>query len=424
MPPKKKENAPSKKNQEKKKDRVIEDKTFGMKNKKGNKQQKFIQQVVSQVQSANTKEGKIKDQERKEKEKKKDEKQRLEDEINALFKPVEQKVGKGVDPKSVLCGFFKQGTCKKGDKCKFSHDLNVERKGAKRQLYEEKKEETMADWDEATLEDVVNQKHGESNKAKPQNNIICKDFLDAVENNKYGWFWECPRKNKCIYKHSLPPGFVLNKDKKKLDKEAQVSIEELVEIERAALGYNTTKVTLETFLKWKERKRREKLDELKKETDKKKAQYKAGQVGGISGRQMFEFNPDLKCGDDDEDGGAVAFEREKEEPDANDCKVVEVDLSYFKATEVDKSGTQATTDRLANGTAENGESSKLGEAAALPDNPKARLQEETDAAIAAAVDATINGDLDIDEDLFGGDDIDLIEEDLETLELEDDDPSL
>jgi len=420
MPPKK-QNAPSKKNEIKKKDRVIEDKTFGMKNKKGTKQQKFIQQVVTQVQSANTKESKLKEQERKDKDKKKDEKQRLQDEINALFKPVEQKLAKGVDPKSVLCGFFKQGTCKKGDKCKFSHDLNVERKDVKRQLYEEKKEETMADWDEATLEDVVNQKHGESNKAKPKTAIICKHFLDAVENNKYGWFWECPNKAKCIYKHSLPPGFELNRDKKKLDKEAEVSIEELVEIERAALGYNTTKVTLETFLKWKERKRREKLDELKKETDKKKAQYKSGQVGGISGRQMFEFNPELKRGDEDEEGGAVAFEREEEEKD--DCKAVEVDFSYFKATEVDKSGTQAQSDRLANGTAENGESSKLGEAAAFPDNPKAKLQEDTDAAIAAAVDATINGDLDIDEDLFGGDDIDLIEEDLETLELEDD-PSL
>ena len=44
---------------------------------------------------------------------------------------------------------------------------------------------------------------------------------------------------------------------------------------------------------------------------------------------------------------------------------------------------------------------------------------EADAAIAAAVEATINGDIDIDEDLFGGDDIDLVDEDLETLELED-----
>ena len=39
------------------------------------------------------------------------------------------------DPKSVLCVFFKQGQCMKGDKCKFSHDLSLERKAEKRNLY-------------------------------------------------------------------------------------------------------------------------------------------------------------------------------------------------------------------------------------------------------------------------------------------------
>ncbi len=41
---------------------------------------------------------------------------------------------------------------------------------------------------------------------------ICKYFLDAVENNKYGWFWQCPNGgNNCMYRHALPPGFVLKK---------------------------------------------------------------------------------------------------------------------------------------------------------------------------------------------------------------------
>jgi hypothetical protein len=44
----------------------------------------------------------------------------------------------GVDPKSMFCQFFKQGLCKKGDKCKFSHDPDVERKAVKRNVYEEK----------------------------------------------------------------------------------------------------------------------------------------------------------------------------------------------------------------------------------------------------------------------------------------------
>lgn len=34
----------------------------------------------------------------------------------------------GVDPKSMVCEFFRHGQCTKGAKCKFSHDLNVERK--------------------------------------------------------------------------------------------------------------------------------------------------------------------------------------------------------------------------------------------------------------------------------------------------------
>lgn len=41
----------------------------------------------------------------------------------------------GADPKSVVCAFFKQGQCSKGDKCKFSHDLSLDRKGEKRSLY-------------------------------------------------------------------------------------------------------------------------------------------------------------------------------------------------------------------------------------------------------------------------------------------------
>jgi hypothetical protein len=427
MPPKKKADGPSKKTEQKKKEKIIEDKTFGLKNKKGTKQQKFIKNVTTQVQHGNQKASKLQAQQESEKAAKRDEKKKLQDEINSLFRPVAQSVKKGVDPKSVLCAFFKQGQCTKGDKCKFSHDLTIERKGEKRNIYEEEKNETMENWDEATLEDVVNKKHGESDKAKPKTGIICKFFLDAVESNKYGWFWECPTGKKCIYRHCLPPGFVLKKDKKKDEKDEKISIEDLVETERASLGFNTTKVTLETFLKWKERKKKEKLQQLMADQEKKKTDYKAGRTVGISGRQMFEFNPDLIMGDDDGDeGGAVAIEREVEEMD-EETKVVDIDLSNFTATDVDASGTQAVADRLANpptvnGTSQPSESEKLGEAAALPStsNAQTRLQEETDAAIAAAVDATINGDLDIDEDLFAGDDIDLVEEDLETLELDDD----
>lgn len=47
MPPKK--DTGSKKAEQKKKEKIIEDKTFGLKNKKGAKTQKYVQQVTNQV---------------------------------------------------------------------------------------------------------------------------------------------------------------------------------------------------------------------------------------------------------------------------------------------------------------------------------------------------------------------------------------
>lgn len=94
-----------------------------MKNKKGSKQQKYIQQIQKQVNSGGhfPKGDKKKD----EKDKKKDELK----ELGMIFRPVQtQRIPKGADPKSVVCMFFKQGTCTKGDKCKLSHDLSIENK--------------------------------------------------------------------------------------------------------------------------------------------------------------------------------------------------------------------------------------------------------------------------------------------------------
>lgn len=70
-----------------------------------------------------------------------DEEKRKKEEA-ALFKPVQvQKVPFGVDPKTVVCAFFKAGHCDKGAKCKFSHDLNVGRKVEKKNLYEDGRED-------------------------------------------------------------------------------------------------------------------------------------------------------------------------------------------------------------------------------------------------------------------------------------------
>lgn len=75
-------------------------------------------------------------------------------------------VPEGVDPKSVLCAFFKAGVCERGAKCKYGHDLTLARKSGKASIYAgeaaapKKEEEKMEDWDQTKLEDVVARKEG------------------------------------------------------------------------------------------------------------------------------------------------------------------------------------------------------------------------------------------------------------------------
>lgn len=326
-PPKKVPNKESKKTVEKKKEKIVEDKTFGLKNKKGAKTQKFIQQVQKQVK------GNLIKNEQPKASKKEEKKKELE-ELNAIFRPVTtQKVERGVDPKSVLCAFFKQGQCTKGDKCKFSHDLKLLGKSEKKSVYVDLREDKagqMDDWDEDTLRDAVEKKHGASNKSKPPTDIICKYFIEALENNKYGWFWDCPNGgDKCHYRHALPPGFVLKKDKKKADSKPLIAMEELVEVERSKLPSDLPKLTLESFLAWKKRKIAERKDKLAKEAADKKAEYQAGRNVGLSGRDMFTFNPEL-AEDNTYDEGEVAYdkyEREEEEGEIDMLPIKDIDFS-------------------------------------------------------------------------------------------------
>jgi hypothetical protein len=82
--------------------------------------------------------------------------------------------------------------------------------------------------------------------------IICKYFIEAVETSKYGFRWECPSNgDKCIYRHCLPPGFILNTERFEDDVDSR-PIEEIIEEERALLKSDEcTPVTLESFNAWK-----------------------------------------------------------------------------------------------------------------------------------------------------------------------------
>lgn len=195
--------------------KLVEDRTFGMKNKKGAQKQKEIARMTISAKAGGTPEEKKKAEEKLQKEREKAASEKAKKEEAELFKPIQvQKVPFGVDPKTVLCQFYKKGHCEKGKKCKFSHDLDVERKAQKINLYQDsreeeeakKKEETSDNWDEEKLKSVVLSKKGNQ---KTTTDKVCKYFIEAIEEGKYGWFWTCPNGgDTCMYQHKLPPGYV------------------------------------------------------------------------------------------------------------------------------------------------------------------------------------------------------------------------
>ncbi|KFA60903.1 hypothetical protein S40285_04861 [Stachybotrys chlorohalonatus IBT 40285] len=307
----------------------VEDRTFGMKNKKGAVAQKQIQQMTANLKAGGSAEEKRKAAERaaREKEKKAAEDARREA-AELLNRPAQiQKVPFGVDPKTVVCIFFKKGDCEKGKKCKFAHDLSIERKTEKKNLYSDtredeedtKKQETSADWDEEKLRTVVLSKKGNQ---KTTTDKVCKFFVSAIEDGKYGWFWVCPNGgDKCMYKHALPPGYVATNvlremitnsgwyrfvlktkeqraaEKALLDKSPlkTLTLEDFLESERHKLTGNLTPVTPETFAKWK-----------KERLSKKAAEEQARKAKDNTGRALFESGKwrdedEEESGDDDDD---------------------------------------------------------------------------------------------------------------------------
>jgi len=330
MPPKPKKSDLSNKAKGDAKKKVVDDKTFGLKNKnKSKKVQAYVKQVKSATEMMFTDKDKKAQLDAAAK-KKADAKKHKED-MAELFKQtiIQPKVPFGVDPKTIACEFFKAGQCKKrGDSCKFSHDqeicfgkkkatgnkidlsVDVKGKGATKT----KQEEDIAITDPEELAKAIEKK---ARQQACETHIICKHFLTSIEKRQYGWFWECPDNidgKVCKYRHALPPGYVFKKDQKAAEDEEDdgKTFEERLEELRKGLGPGSMMVTAETFAEWKQKRNEEKQAKLSKAEQAAQKAYKKGGKTALTGRQLFEFDSSIFV-DDAEAGGADEYRREFED---------------------------------------------------------------------------------------------------------------
>lgn len=280
--------------------KVVEDKTFGMKNKNKSKQ---LEKKIKGLASTSHKGGleKLEQEIYEEKKRKK-----LEEENKKLMGDVFAKnVVSGKGPK--ICQFFKAGLCNKGKKCKFSHDVKVEQviveeeeekedmRTAKIDLFTDQRELIFGNKNE--LEEVVNfnaHKYLNANKTDK----VCKNFLDAVEKDVYGWNWMCPNGYECVFKHCLPKDYVFKNAKREIVKVDNHAVLDEIDQKRAELNNKKlTPMTFELFEVWKNKR----LEKMKKERDAKVMEdlKKAGlKKKGISGVEFFKKNGNVADAED------------------------------------------------------------------------------------------------------------------------------
>ncbi|CAD8138989.1 unnamed protein product [Paramecium octaurelia] len=315
----------SKKSEKKKQEKIIEDRTFGLKNKNKSKQvQNFCKGVAQQVKHSGVSLSKLQSEEyeRKRIEKQLEEEERL---MQSLYKTVEkvkeEESEEEVDPKSILCEYYKQGLCQKGKKCMYSHDMSLEQKTAILDLYTDQREQmgdewdSCQNWDEKTLKDIV-EANEKTYKSQIPSAKVCDYFLDALEKGKYGWRWVCPNGMTCHYKHCLPQGYVFRK-KEEPKQRQEGDLEEEIDEQISQLQKGGTKITKEVFEQWKkDRAEKKKLEAEKQklEEQKKKGAKQTGGNSQMTGRALFVYDPSLFIDDDEAEKD---YERE-EQIDEND----------------------------------------------------------------------------------------------------------
>lgn len=140
-----------------------------------------------------------------------------------------------------------------------------------------------------------------------------------------------------MYRHSLPPGFVLKTkeqraaEKALMDKSplATLTLEDFLESERHKLTGTLTPVTPETFAKWK-----------KERLDKKAAEEEAKKLKDATGRAMFERGDWQQGSDDsgDEDDDVWNLEAMRRETEAARARREEERLAVLNGAPITSNG--------------------------------------------------------------------------------------
>ncbi|KAK4537081.1 hypothetical protein CDCA_CDCA11G3106 [Cyanidium caldarium] len=314
---------------EKKKKEFVEDKTFGMKNKnKSKKVQQYVQQVHRQAQQIVTGGGGRGGGGGGGGDKGISKKALMEAraaELAMYYRPVGEAGGGGGDAAAK--------DVRKSTKI----DLYVDQRDQRGSSDDPSAAVSQTLPQQQQLDATIRERHGKPRGSQAvTSQVVCRHFLDAVELGKYGWFWVCPNGgDQCPHRHALPPGFVVkSKAEQEMERSAAtaaqeaalVSVEDEIERERAKLT-TSTPVTLEAFLAWKERKRkeREQAERRRRDAALKKSAGSGGGGGaahrvalayGLSGRDLFQYRPELFVDDTDADASKYGERFYEENGDA------------------------------------------------------------------------------------------------------------